>query len=770
MLGRLSRFLFGYDFFISYAYKDGRDYAGELEKQLSNLDFACFFDASELPPGEGLPSSLRRAIGRSKAFVLVGTEASITAPYVNLELSTALEGKKIIPIDVDGIRERVSSEALRELPWVNEDGEAGKTAGPSATVLERISGYVQFTRRNTITRRAVSAVAVVFLIVALVAVWQWRLAVERQRIAIFQRDLALSRQLAGQSSSVLEAKPDLGLLLAAEAARRSVTFEARDALLRALQRHPNLVTLLHDAGQVRHLAFSPDGAVLASASSAGEVALWDVETGARRISLPIPGATPARRLGFHRDGRLLAAYGADAPLAVWDLSGDASRPLTDASVALDIVAAAGPGEGDSVVATLAADIETRGFTVRSAALSHDPRILATTDGEEIRLWTSMDGAPFGQPLSAQERYVRALAFAPSGLLASGSSAGTVALWNLGDRLLIGQRLDGLDISANSLAFSPDEKLLAGGDYNGRIVLWELRTGQPSQRHTLDHGSNVHALRFGPDGRTLASYGPPRITLWDLETGQRIRDISMNLALGSAVAIGPDLARAALGGNAGELVLYELATGEPLGPVSDEHGDRLLALAFSADGRSLASAGNGRRIFLRNLETGESTGPLEGHTAPVVDLEFSADGRRLASYDSDGTLVVWDLDTLESVGRPLRREEAYSASSAMALSPDGRIAVTSGPDGALSLWDVETWRPLGEPLSGHPGLVNVIEFSPKGNWMASGGRGGAVLLWDLRIESWRERACGVANRGLSPREKAAYLIVPEEDEPGGCDIR
>ena len=759
MLDRLSKFLFGYDFFISYAYKDGREYAEYLVKKLGDLDFACFFDSSELPPGEQLPTSLRRAIGRSKALILVGTEGSIDAPYVDLEVSTALDQGKVIPIDVHGIRERVNSSVLRELPWVNE--EPG-VAVPSADVLARTNDYFHFTRRNSITRRALSFSAVAFFLVAVLAVWQWRVAGDQKTIAEQQRDMALSRQLASQSLGVLDAEPDLGLLLAAQAADLGATFEARDALLRAMQRRPNLVTLLHDAGSVRLLAFSPNAKLLASANTESEIILWNVDTNSRVARMD---GSAISSLTFDRSSNFLVAYQEGEEPTVWDLSSD--PPVLRADASDDLTFKLPSSEDEDSVSALIDRITEAGTTIRTTAVNPNGSILAVSDSEVVTLWSIPDGVQVGQPLSAQERHVRALAFGPGGLLASGSSAGTIALWNISERLLIGRSLKGLAVSANSLAFSPDGKELAGGDYNGDIVQWALGDS-PLKQQSLSHGSNVHALRYGESGRELASYGGQELKVWDLTTQAPLKSITMSLKLQSVSAIGPQFRRAALGGNSGELALWDIDTGQPLPSVKSEHGDRLSALAFHPNGQIVAFAGNGRRIGLLEIATGQIAGMLEGHTAAIADLDFSGDGGRLASYDSEGTLIVWDSNTLEPVGKPLQIDDAYSATSAMALSPDGRIAVTSDRDGGLNLWDVETWRSLGAPLIGHGALVTTLEFSPDGAWLVSGGLGGKVILWDLRIETWQQRVCAIANRGFTVQESRAYLVTFDGYNKGVCD--
>jgi len=129
----LTTFLFGYDVFVSYSYKDGKGYAAALEDSLGKLDFSCFLDRKELPYGGELTTSLRRAIRRSKAVILVGTETAPQAHYVKVELAEVLANgrTKLIPIDVDGIRERLDDVDVRNLIWINEDAAAARTRMPS---------------------------------------------------------------------------------------------------------------------------------------------------------------------------------------------------------------------------------------------------------------------------------------------------------------------------------------------------------------------------------------------------------------------------------------------------------------------------------------------------------------------------------------------------------------------------------------------------------------------------------------------------------------
>jgi WD40 repeat protein len=77
---------------------------------------------------------------------------------------------------------------------------------------------------------------------------------------------------------------------------------------------------------------------------------------------------------------------------------------------------------------------------------------------------------------------------------------------------------------------------------------------------------------------------------------------------------------------------------------------------------------------------------------------------------------------------------------------------------ILLWDLATRQPLGAPLLRHTQPVQSLAFNPDGQTMASGGLDGKIILWDLRLDSWRSRACEIANRNLTPEEWNRYIGV------------
>src|SRR5262249_52027503 len=121
-----------------------------------------------------------------------------------------------------------------------------------------------------------------------------------------------------------------------------------------------------------------------------------------------------------------------------------------------------------------------------------------------------------------------------------------------------------------------------------------------------------------------------------------------------------------------------------------------------------------------------------------------------------TVILWDIATRQPLGPPLTGQAAES----VAFSPGGETLALTSTDDTILLWDVSTHQPLGPPLTGHPDFVESVAFSPDGNTLASGSRDGTIIFWDVSAESWKGRACRIANRNLPRAEWKQYL----GDEP------
>jgi len=153
---------------------------------------------------------------------------------------------------------------------------------------------------------------------------------------------------------------------------------------------------------------------------------------------------------------------------------------------------------------------------------------------------------------------------------------------------------------------------------------------------------------------------------------------------------------------------------------------ILSVAFSPDGKRLASGVGDNSIRLWDVDTGEEVAVLAGHIGPVETVAFSPDGKRLASASGDNSIRLWDVDTGEEVAvLQGHSSEVYS----IAFSPDGKRLASGVGDNSIRLWDVDTGQEVAV-LAGHIGPVETVAFSPNGKRLASGSGDNSIRLWDV----------------------------------------
>ncbi|HYX40866.1 MAG TPA: WD40 repeat domain-containing protein [Pyrinomonadaceae bacterium] len=325
---------------------------------------------------------------------------------------------------------------------------------------------------------------------------------------------------------------------------------------------------------------------------------------------------------FSADGQNLTTIGTDAALKVWSVA-SAPEWQTLGNFAGAVLGLAFTSEGHALAVGSGGnvlslrDTETGqarwtlkpGGAIRNVAFSSDGKLLATAGPNKlVKLWDVAHRDKLPKTLE-HPNTVNAAVFAPhSHLLATGCSDGTVQLWNIDDgqsKMLAGHRY-----AVEALAFSPDAKLLATASDDQTVKLWDVATGQEHPTPLMGHLKGVKAVAFSPDGQILATGGADNLLkLWDVATGTPYKDA---------------------------------LTGLPFDPLAG-HTAPINYLAFSPDGKRIASASDDGSVRLWDVESAQEVAELKGAGGPVYIAVFApADptGQTIATGNSDGTVKLW----------------------------------------------------------------------------------------------------------------------------------
>ncbi len=278
----------------------------------------------------------------------------------------------------------------------------------------------------------------------------------------------------------------------------------------------------------------------------------------------------------------------------------------------------------------------------------------------------------------------------------------------------------------AVAFNPAGHLLAIGSY-GRVTVWDMQEAKPIRTITRVLGA-VNDLKFSPDGKLLAvAGGQPSargdLRLFDVKTGQLLANLGGHADVVNCVAFTNDGKMLASASFDKTVRIWDIAAHQ-LKQTLSSHSDFVYSVAFSPKGDWLVTASKDRTVRLSDAKTGKSRLTFSGMNQDVLAVAVSPDGSKVVSSGYEPSLFWWNSTT----GERSKRQNGHDiAVNEMAFDQSGKLLASAGSDKTVRLWNGVNGAPIRTLQAG--AIVYAVALRSDGKQVAAGCADGFVRIWD-----------------------------------------